>query len=71
MKNIVITVASNMSDTTYDRICGGFFEKYGECKFTRITDDNIIGGFTADVEGVVYDLSISSQLEKMKKQITR
>lgn len=71
MKTIEITVASNMSDATYSRICSGFRKKYGECKFERIVDDRIIGGFSADVDGEVFDLSISSQLEKMKKQITK
>ena len=50
MKTATITVASNMSDKTYERICRGFAEKLGELTFERVTDDKIIGGFIADIE---------------------
>ncbi len=70
MKTAVITVASNMSDKTYERICRGFAEKLGELTFERVTDDKIIGGFIADIDGEVFDLSIASQIEKMQKQIS-
>ena len=70
MKTAIITVASNMSDKTYERICRGFAEKLGEVAFERVTDDKIIGGFIADIDGEVFDLSIASQIEKMQKQIT-
>lgn len=59
-----------MSDKTYERICRGFAEKLGEVAFERVTDDRIIGGFIADIDGEVFDLSIASQIEKMQKQIT-
>ena len=42
----------------------------GEVAFERVTDDKIIGGFIADIDGEVFDLSIASQIEKMQKQIT-
>lgn len=70
MKTATITVASNMSDKTYKRICGGFTEKLGELTFEKVTDDRIIGGFIADIDGEVFDLSIASQIEKMQKQIS-
>ena len=70
MKTAIITVACNMSDKTYERICRGFAEKLGEVAFERVTDDRIIGGFIADIDGEVFDLSIASQIEKMQKQIT-
>lgn len=70
MKTATITVASNMSDNTYKRICDGFTEKLGELTFVKVTDDRIIGGFIADIDGEVFDLSIASQIEKMQKQIS-
>lgn len=70
MKTAVITVASNMSDKTYDRICRGFAEKMGEISFEKVTDDKIIGGFIAEIDGEVFDLSIASQIAKMQKQIS-
>ena len=71
MKRIIITTASNMSDTTYSYVCDGFRRKFGEeADFTRIEDDSIIGGFIANVSGEIFDLSISSQLRKMEKHIS-
>lgn len=70
MKTVIITAVENMSDETYNRICSGFKEKLGEdAEFKRITDNGIIGGFIAEVDGEIYDLSISSQLKKMQKEI--
>ena len=70
MKTAVITVASNMSDKTYDRICNGFAEKLGELSFEKVIDDKIIGGFIAEIDGEVFDMSIASQIAKMQKQIS-
>ena len=41
-----------------------------EHNFEKVTDDRIIGGFIADIDGEVFDLSIASQIEKMQKQIS-
>lgn len=70
MKTVVITVASNMSDKTYERICKGFAEKLGEISFEKVTDDKIIGGFIAESDGKIFDMSIASQIAKMQKQIS-
>ncbi len=70
MKTVVITVASNMSDKTYERICKGFAEKLGEISFEKVTDDKIIGGFIAEIDGKIFDMSIASQIAKMQKQIS-
>ena len=70
MKTVIITAADNLSDETYKLICDGFKKKIGgEARFERVTDNGIIGGFIADVDGEIYDLSISSQLSEMQKQI--
>ena len=70
MKTVVITAAENRSGATYARICRGFREKLGDdVKFERVTDNGIIGGFIADADGEIYDLSISSQLKEMQKKI--
>ena len=72
MKSIIITTADNMSDKTYNYICDRFRAKFGpDIDFRRITDNGIIGGFIADVDGKIYDLSISSQLKQMKEHLVR
>ena len=56
MKTVIITAADNMSDATYKLICEGFKKKLGyEAEYKRITDNSIIGGFVADVDGEIYD----------------
>lgn len=69
MQKVIITTASNLSDETYRYICDRFFEKIGEAEFERIVDDGIIGGFIANVNGKIYDLSVASQLSRMKSKI--
>lgn len=70
MKKVVITVAENMSADTYAYICDGFRRNFGEdCEFRRLVDNHIIGGFIANVNGEIFDLSIASQLQQMKKHI--
>ena len=70
MKKVVITAASNMSEETYRRICEGFSKMLGKAEFVRVTDDGIIGGFIAEFDGEIYDMSIASQLDKMHREIT-
>lgn len=70
MKKVVITAASNMSEETYRRICDGFSQKIGQAEFVRMTDDGIIGGFIAEIDGEIYDMSIASQLDRMQREIT-
>lgn len=70
MKTVVIKTAENMSDATYARVCRGFREMLGEdFNFKRVCDNGIVGGFIAEADGKVYDLSISSQLKEMKREI--
>ncbi len=72
MMKAIITVTSSLSDEQYKSICDGFIKKYGcDLCFEKRIDDGIIGGFIADIDGEIYDTSISSQLEKMSKHINR
>lgn len=69
MKNCIVTVASNMSGETYGQLCEKAEKKFGELSFTKKVDDEIIGGFILDIDGMIYDLSLSTQLAEMKKHI--
>ena len=70
MRNCVITAASNMSDDTYEYLCAKARAKFGEdIAFTRITDDTVIGGFCMELDGTVYDLTIRTQLDRLKKSM--
>lgn len=70
MKNVVITVCENMSEKTYQTLLDGIKARFGEdVSVTKHIDPSIIGGFVLNVDGVVYDNSISSQLNELKKEM--
>ncbi|MBQ3816963.1 MAG: F0F1 ATP synthase subunit delta [Clostridia bacterium] len=72
MKKIIITSADNMSSETYGYICDEFKKIYGEdTVFERIIDNAVIGGFIANINGEIFDLSIASQLKEMEKHIAK
>lgn len=70
MRTCVITAASNMSDETYGVLCEKIRKKFGEdIEMRRITDDGVIGGFLMELDGTVYDLTLRTQLDIMKKKM--
>ncbi len=70
MKNVVITVSESMSEKTYATLLDGIKTKFGEdIKVTKRVDTSLIGGFVLNVDGVVYDNSISSQLNLINKEM--
>ena len=70
MKKCTVTVTSSLGEDVYDILCSKTRKKFGEdIIFNKICDDSIIGGFILDIEGEVFDLSISSQLKEIKKHI--
>ncbi len=69
MQTVIIKTAESLSEETYRLLCEGFRKKLGEADFQHIVDPTLIGGFIAEVGGVVYDTSISSQLAEMQKRI--
>ncbi len=71
MSKAVITVTQNMSDKCFKNICDGFLSKYAQCDFERVDSNEIIGGFIADIDGEVVDASVKTQLERMKKHLSR
>ena len=70
MKKAVITVAKSMSEETYNTLENGVKAKFGEVSIIKQVDETLIGGFVLTVDGVIYDNSIRSQLESIKKQLT-
>ena len=69
MKKCTVTAASNMSGETYEYLCNKIKMRFGDdFEFTRITDDDIIGGCIIDMGGHIFDLSVKTQLSLLKKQ---
>lgn len=71
MRKSAIKTASNMSDETYRMLCEGIREKFGnDIEFVRVIDESVIGGFVLKLDGVIYDHTIRTQLQRLKKHIT-
>lgn len=69
---ITVTVPDNMDDEFFEAICSGFKKKYGDdIVIVRRTDPLLIGGFTAEADGVCYDTSVRSKLDKIKEAMKR
>ncbi|MBO4467782.1 MAG: F0F1 ATP synthase subunit delta [Clostridia bacterium] len=67
---ITITVPENSTDDFYEEICSGFRKRYGDdIQTVKRTSCSLIGGFTAEANGTVYDTSVSSKLNEIKKAI--
>ncbi len=70
MKRVLITVTENTPDEVYARICRGFEESEGkELSFEKAVDNSLLGGFTAEIDGEIFDMSVSAQLREMRKKI--
>ena len=67
---ISLTTTGHMSDETYALLCAGFQKRFENAEFHRVINEEIIGGFIADVDGQIYDFSVASQLAKMQQAIT-
>lgn len=70
MRSCVITVARNMSEQTYEFLCERTRERFGsDLSFTKIVDDSVIGGFLMELDGTVYDMTLSTQLNSIRKAV--
>ena len=72
MKKAKITVASNMTDETYMLLCKKTRERFGDdIEFTRRIDEDILGGFILDLDGMIFDLSLRTRFDELKKHLKR
>ena len=70
MKKCTVTAASNMSRDTFEYLCGKLKERFGdEISPELITDDGVIGGCVIDLDGHIFDLSVRTQLEELRKHM--
>lgn len=71
MRKAVIRIADNMSSDTYKLLCNGLTAKFGsDIEFEKITDNSVIGGFVLNLDGMVYDSSVSAQINRLKKHLS-
>ena len=70
MRKSTIIVADNITITTVRYLCDELKKKLGkDIDFEYKIDNSIIGGFIINLDGKVYDNSIKTQLERLKKHI--
>ncbi len=70
MRKATIIVADNITIPTYRYLCDELKRKLGkDIDFEYTIDNSIIGGFILILDGVVYDNSLRTQLNRLKKHI--
>ena len=70
MRKATIIVADNITIPTYRYLCDELKKKLGkDIDFEYTIDNYIIGGFILNLDGVVYDNSLKTQLNRLKKHI--
>ena len=71
MRKCIITVASNMTEETYLYLVDKIKRQFGfDLVVGKAVDDSIIGGFIINIDGQVFDLSVKTQLDEMKRHLT-
>ena len=71
MKKALLKVASKTSSETIENIKSKFSAYLGETfDWQVVVDCSLIGGFTAYIDGTVYDCTVATKLETMKQALS-
>jgi len=68
MKEIILTIAGEMNHATLEGIRQRLETRFGGRVSVR-RDESLLGGFTVLCDGVLYDMSVASQLNQMKNAL--
>ncbi|MCR4614706.1 MAG: F0F1 ATP synthase subunit delta [Clostridiales bacterium] len=67
----MLKLAGDFTEQDIERIRSGFSKMLGrEIRFKVVRDDSLIGGFSAFINGKVYDASVLARIEDMQRQFT-
>ena len=70
MKKCLITVSPDMTEATFAYLCEKARTKFGsETFFMRKDDPALIGGFILETDGGVYDMSVRTQLDRIRASL--
>lgn len=69
MKEVILTTTKKISKETAAALADEIKQKFDAEKVVRRTDDSIVGGFTVQADGVFYDMSIASQLSRIRASL--
>ena len=67
MRKIVITAAPNFDAASLEMLVSGLKQRFGEVEISTVTDEKSAGGFSVDLDGTVYDMTVEAQLSKLKQ----
>ena len=69
MRSCVVTVAPDMGDKTFGYLVTRIKAHFGEdVNVLRVNDADVIGGFYMELDGTVYDMTIRTQLNKLREE---
>ncbi len=72
MRNAIVKITHSMGEETYEILCNGIKDKFGnDIEFEKVYDETLVGGFVLKLDGVVYDNSVRTQLSRLKKHISK
>ena len=67
----VLKLAGEFTEQDIERIRSGFSRMLGrDIKFKVVRDDSLIGGFSAFINGKIYDASILARIDDMQRRFT-
>lgn len=67
MRKITITAAPNFDAESMEMLVSGLKQRFGEVEISTVTDEKSAGGFSVDLDGTVYDMTVEAQLSKLKQ----
>ncbi len=71
MQEAILKLAPPYDQQELDMITKGFEQKLGKpVQFQVIEDPSLIGGFSAQIDGKIYDFSFATQLNELHHQLT-
>ena len=69
MKEVILTTNTRLNGETVSALIKMTSEKFHTENVVHVTDDRIIGGFTIKCDGVFYDMSVSSQIARLRETL--
>ena len=71
MQEAILKLAPPYDQDEVDLIIKGFERKLGRpVQFRVVEDANLIGGFSAQIDGKIYDYSFAAQLSELHRQLS-
>ena len=70
MKTAVIITAPHCMAATYQYLCQGLPARFGPLAFEHRTEQDLLGGFLIQLDGMVYDCTLRTRLRQLRQCLT-